>query len=334
MIRRSESGRLLAAALAAAALAACADDGTRTLSEPFDPAAVQADQRALEQVLSSDALAAFEALGLRVERERPLRVVGAAGVPVISDESRGVTFVYDPVQDRYVPDAGRAGAPETGVRFILYDVDAASGRPDVTREVGHADLIDEGDDTPDGPALRFVVTHTGEVVLDYAVAASGGEDAGSVAIDGTLGAGVDRLDFDIDLEGRREAGRESADLAFALEMPERDFAAVARVANVHDTGEDTGEVVLTVRYDGVTFGVELNGSRSLLEGTFSVDGEPFAVVSGDPADPAITRPDGSPLEPEQVRALVGVLQLQEHAFRLLGDLMRPAGDIIHLGIVL
>ncbi len=86
--------------------------------------------------------------------------------PIISGWHRGTTFVYDPATDDYTPDLMREGAPDTGVRFILYELDE-SGVPIVGEENGHADLVDEGDGSVEDIVLRLTVVHLDAIVLDY-----------------------------------------------------------------------------------------------------------------------------------------------------------------------
>lgn len=110
----------------------------------FDAQAALEDHQALDLILESDAMEAFRALGAGitfqgVARESELGP-GPLNDPIISIFRRGKTFVYDPDLGRYVIDQDREGAPDTGVRFILYQ-SGVGGKPDPTAEVGYADLI-------------------------------------------------------------------------------------------------------------------------------------------------------------------------------------------------
>jgi hypothetical protein len=87
---------------------------------------------------------------------RPTRVGddGPLAGPIISGWHRGTTFVYDPAADDSAPDLTRDDAPETGARFLMYELDAA-GIPIVDEENSYADLIDEG--YPPEGVLQVVV---------------------------------------------------------------------------------------------------------------------------------------------------------------------------------
>ena len=157
----------LATIAAVSAFAAGCESSTGPdLESALDTDAALADYAALDAALSSAEFAGFQALGNRtpfgaspaaielvaamrapnsndggrafaLDMARRIQAAdatrGPAGAPIISDAHRGVTFVYDPVTDNYAADPERTGAPETGVRFITYEVDDA-GTPIVERE--------------------------------------------------------------------------------------------------------------------------------------------------------------------------------------------------------
>jgi len=167
--RRTSTVGLMAVALL---LGACDDATGPDPADTFDAEAALQDYRALEQILATDAFLGFRSLEGRtpfggsasmgvvaalagddprafafdlLDRVRVSATpAGLERAPLISDRTRGSTFIYDPSTDDYTLDPDRDGAPTTGVRFVLYEVDGR-GTPIVEREIGYADLIDEGD---------------------------------------------------------------------------------------------------------------------------------------------------------------------------------------------
>ena len=123
--------------------------------------------------------------------------LSAARLPLISAENRGKTFVYDADNDRWVIDPALTDAPATGVRFIIYEPSGAE--PDPTQPIGHADLIDLGDDF-DGIALRLLVVAGDLTVVDYETTLTGADGSGRITVDGFLQNTRDRLDFEIDVD--------------------------------------------------------------------------------------------------------------------------------------
>ncbi|MCL5460153.1 hypothetical protein M3M33_16060, partial [Loigolactobacillus coryniformis] len=76
--------------------------------------------------------------------------------PTLSPRYLGQTLVYDMVTDQYVVDPKRTGAPRNGVRFIVYEVNGEQ-RPNPAREIGYADLLDEGPASGEAQVLRLVL---------------------------------------------------------------------------------------------------------------------------------------------------------------------------------
>ena len=71
-----------------------------------------------------------------------------------------------------------------------------------------------------------------------------------------------------------------------------------------------------------------------VSGGVDLDGNNFVRVSGTPDDPQFTRPDGSPLRPIEVLALLRIVDLAEDVFDLVEDLVDPVGEILALGLIL
>jgi len=358
--RRSHIAALLALALVAGGC----EMGTEPLVEDtFDTQAALEDYEAMQTALQSEAMAGFQVLagrspfgrssaGIAIAALRPLRdaddgrafaldlahrlVRADAGPtlsPIISDRHRGKTFVYDPVTDDYAVDPDRTGAPATGVRFITYAVDNA-GYPIVDEETGYADLIDEGDGSAEDIVLHLQVVEGGSTVLDYRTSLDDTDGAGRLTVAGYLeGDGV-RLDFDIEAAGSESAGKSVLDLAFEMRVDARDFAITGGVSGVEDGAEGEGDVNVTVRHRQASIEVDVRGAEGQLDGTFYLNGNLFATVTGDAEAPTFAGAGGDPLTGPEFLVLRQMLDTVEDVFDFLEDLVDPVDELVVLGIIL
>jgi hypothetical protein len=359
--------RLHVLVCALAAFAAGCESTAPQIEAPLDTDAALADYDAVESLLASPDWEAFRALSGRtpfsgspaaVEAvaalDAPRTLGGArafaaqvtgglAGVardggpsasPIVSEAHRGATFVYDVHTDRYVVDPEREGAPATGVRFVLYEVDAA-GVPVVDVEVGQADLVDEGDASAEDVALHLVVVVEERTVLDYRTTVDIGFVWGEVTVRGFLqGEDGVRLDFDIEARGAQSPAGGTLDVTFDLEVESRGFAIHGSVSGVENGNEGEGDVELIVRHGRYTIEVDVTGAAGQLDGSIFVDDELLATVSGDTADPTILSGDGDALTYAEVLVLHRVLDTVEDVFDLLEDLVDPVDELLLVAIVL
>jgi hypothetical protein len=362
--------RLMTVAVMVGTAAACekgdvgvGPDGPDT----FDAQAALADYAAVDAILGSAAWKSFEAMGrnaslAQVGSGPAFAVAGAtqlravedaadardfavawvevagginasiAGSPLISSEYRGTTFVFDDAADEYVP-SERTGAPANGVRFILYETDA-SDRPIVENEIGHADLIDEGDASVEDIALRLLVVVDGTTVLDYATTLDESGANGRVTVDGHLTDGVDRLDFDIDVRGTGVPEDRRLDIDFEIRVDNRDFAILGSVLGMDNGSGESGAVDISVRHGPASLRVDLSGSDTAIDGTFFLNGEVFATVSGDPDNPTFEGADGGDLTFFEVGVLHEMVRVVEGVFGLFEDLVEPIGGLVLIAILL
>ena len=208
--------------------AACKDSiGPKSLA---DPQATTAQMATLDTLFDISALNSFSALSGEIAPVAPARVAtlralaavsnplartsalrpyvqGAEAaqtvrrlLPTLTDanaaalfppEVVGKTFEWNDTTNMYRPTA-RAGAPSTGVRFILYAVDPFTSLPVVPLvEVGYVDLDDES--TASVAKVHVTVAGVGgvPVYVDYVVTLSGSESSARITSTGyiTNGAG-------------------------------------------------------------------------------------------------------------------------------------------------
>lgn len=314
----------------ALALAACDTAAGPEAADPFDAQSVTADYAAVEAILGTAAWDGLSVLARAGSTAAPAAGPAAApaAAPIISDASLGSTFVYDADAADWVVDPDREGAPADGVRFIVYD--EVGGVPDPSSERGWADLIDEGEGSAEDVALRLRVHVDGRLAMDYAVRADEEAGAGRVDVTGFVaGDDGERLDFDVALEGD---GQGSNALDFDLSVESRDFAVEGTARG--DDATDDGSVRLAARHRLHALDLDLESMNGSMSGFINLDSRPFVQVSGPSADPEFTRPDGTPLRPIGVVALLQVVDFVEDVFDLVEDVVDPVGDIVGLGWVL
>lgn len=356
----------MALAFLTGALVAC-DTGTGpgSLAE-FDAEAALEDYRTLDRVLGSEGWKGFLAMGGAVSLEtfgpaveialsapRDLRGLRdgsgaralatrllaagarphAAAAPVISPQNRGTTFVYDATLDRYVADPQRAGAPADGVRFIVYR-ERSGGRPDPAQEIGHADLIDEGDGSSVDIALRLVVVQGDRTVLDYRTTLDENGADGSITVSGFVRDDNDRLDFDIAARGSERPDRSALDVEFSMGVDNRDFEIVGAVSGAEEGRSESGDIDVQVRHGRESLRVDLTGTGTSISGTVHLNGDTFATVGGDPDAPTFTSGDGDPLTHPELLVLYRVVDVVEDVFDLFEDLLDPLDEIVLLAVIL
>ena len=365
-MRKNRLSRLATMAALGMFAAACDSSTGPDLEMALDTEAALADYAAMDAALGSAEFAGFQALGSRtafgaspaaidlvagmsapnhadggrafaLNLARRIQAAdatrGPAAAPIISDTHRGVTFVYDPATDDYAADPERAGAPETGVRFITYEVDE-TGTPIVEKETGYADLIDEGDGSAEDIVLHLTVVENETTVLDYRTTLDENANRGALTVHGFLhGDGV-RLDFDIEAVGTETEAHTTLDVAFDLRVDARDFSITGNVSGIEEGTEGEGDIDVTVRHRSESIRVDMNGSDGMLDGTFFLNGDIFATVSGPADEPTILGQGGEPLTFGETLVLHRIVDVIEDVFDFLEDLVDPIDDLVILSILL
>ena len=311
--------------------AACDNTAGPEADETFDARTAVDDYAALEGILSTADWQGLGVIAKAAPAGAPSRIGGVAGgpagAPIISDHSRGSTFVYDAEAGDWVKDPDREGAPSNGVRFIVYE--EVAGVPDPSRERGFADLIDEGDNSVDDVVLRLQVTEEGTMTMDYGLQVDETAGRGFIRAQGFVHGDEGRLDFDVELEGSETGPNE---IVFDLAVAERDFTVRGNLVGSDDS--DDGEVHISAEHRVNSLDLDFVALAGEVSGGVDLDGNNFVRVSGTPDDPQFTRPDGSPLRPIEVLALLRIVDLAEDVFDLVEDLVDPVGEILALGLIL
>jgi hypothetical protein len=238
--------------------------------------------------------------------------VTAASIPA---EYLGVTFAYNVDTDQYEA-SELSGAPENGVRFLVYAVNPISGliiEPLV--EVGYADIVMT--ESASAVTVRVELVSSGVTYLDYLVGVTGSANSATISVAGYISNGDDRVNFDLDTHLTSTAL--TAD--YVLTVPTRNGFRLDFEGTITETSSDS-----RLEARGAHGTVVVTGEHSGTSGTFevTVNGEPFATIDYTQGqDPVITGADGQPLTEEELEALRNVFQVFIEGFDFVEDLIDP-----------
>jgi hypothetical protein len=216
---------------------------------------------------------------------------------------------------------------------------AGNGKPDPSAPLGHADLIDGGDTSEEEISLRVVVVEglvpPGDTILDYSATLDVMQQGGKVSVAGFLRGHEHQLDFDIQIQGSAQPGQATMDVNFTMGISSLDFSIVGSVTGVVEDSGALGEVALTVRHGtDASFQVDVEGTESSIEGTFTLNGALFASVSGHPDTPTFTGASAGPLTLVEALVLRQMVDSAEDVFDLFEDLLDPMDELILLALIL
>ena len=347
--------RSLAALALTALVAGCGGDSTAP-DAPFDPAGTSSDIDAMQASFDSPAMAGYVAASGAISgtlgasaaaaavRAVPTKALIAGGKPAaghyaatvakayvrpsggiqpslstaaIPAEYLGVTFTYNADTDQYEP-SDLTGAPEDGVRFMVYAVDPISGVPiEPLVEVGYADVVVT--ETASAATVRIELVSAGVTYLDYAVGVTGSATELTVTVSGFVSNGDDQVNFDLD----NHLTSTSVGVDYNLTVPTRGGF---RIDFEGDATE--GSVTSTLEARGPHGTVTISGTQTSTSGTFEVqvNGELFATVTtSESGPPVITGADGEPLSEAELEALQAVFAVFLEGFDFFEDLFDPLG---------
>jgi hypothetical protein len=301
------------------------------LTGPGGPAPLAASVRPmLKGAAAAPAEATVATLSLVSDVAQALRQRAATSpeAKVIPPSVLGTTYVFDPEKHCYVPDPERTGAPENGVRYILYAVNPFTHEPVVSAEIGYADLTDEGNDTPNTAALRLVAVSGDVTFVDYRVSLAGSDGSGELAVEGTFFDGHKHLAFVIHVLGEQSAEGQALAVRFRLAVPEDDFSLVNEARAVAKDG--AARVHQAIAIGDHRFVIASVHTADAVDATVTVDGALFATIHGDASTLTVVGADGEALSQEQRVALWRLLGMFDAVSRLLHCLLVPVNALFAL----
>jgi hypothetical protein len=347
--------RLGVFALAISIFAACDEDPTAPTGSDLDPlAAEQALDQASSQFFENNdavlSLAYFGdfmigALGADVTAVDLVTLAKADRLQTIPNMLRtsvaegmsdspqripvgalGITFVYNPDTNQYEP-SGLTGAPENGVRFMLYAVDPILGLPiedpDLI-EVGHIDIVDSSSFPTVNIGLEAVINSVG-TVMDVAVTGQLSQTAVNIDLEGYLSDGSDQLPFTLSLD--------ATETNLSTEF---DFSTAGFDVNLALTGveESDGSISFEIT-DGtniVVFSLIVAGGV-IQDGSGIVFGtDQIVAMSGTLDNPTLTLSNGD-LTQEDLTALQNLFEAMEGIFEFFLGTVNFALFLIILGLI-
>ena len=348
---------MLATAVVALGLAGCSgDDGPSGPTTPFDPDAAAQAAAELESRLDvdSDVMLSLQLVSPALEAEggalvqllpggvaRPAHPFNAqlmvdpsfAMEPIFPSNFLGTTFEWDEGLGRYAMTA-RAGAPATGVRFILYAVDPFTGEP-VTplNEIGFLDLTDEGS----ASATRLgVYAETSEISrLDYDVTASYallGDNVEATATGaGFISDGTVSLVFNLVQTVAFNTVTETmrVDMLYDLRMDDEEVRVVVDVGSDIDLSQTdiSLDVMLTVTDGGNVTVLDVTvDATDNLTGSIVHNGLTVALMDGSTSAPVFTNGNGDPLSSAEAAALTEVFDVVDDVFDFVEAVFEPFGS--------
>ena len=261
-------------------------------------------------------------------------VAPALALATLPDTLRGKTLEYSCATGSYAATA-RPGAPAAAVRFMLYSTSSNGGLiacPAV--EIGRADFADSSAG-PGQPGLHVVAAdQAGTRYVDYVVGGSAPAPGTSLTASGTVSDGTTPLDFHLTLNVAVSATalNGTADVTLvgighAIEVTEHDDISL-------QNGSGRENIDMTMKAGGETARLvgsnTISSSTSSLNLALSVDGAPFATVTGSVPAPSFNGPDGKALTGDALTAAQAIFRMPIQLSSRLGGLLNPAEILLGL----
>lgn len=351
-LKRSKT--LASAGLLLLALSACTDSTTGPAREAFDPVTTSQDIQIVEDAFDTPIYNSMESLG------RAFRIPGAnlgssaaslaassvgtdanygdvvriseaimnsfssPQVILIPEQYRGLTLVYNPETEDYEVDESLEGAPDNGIRFILYAVNPLS--KDIAlplTEIGHADLLDESTET--AGTVRIIAISGDIEFMNYTVSLTGTALNPSVQILGRVSDGTTVVELDLTNSASINIGGATVSLVYDIAIPSRNFEISATLTIEVSVQTEQTTVTIDVRFTEGRDSVQIAGTIVNDVGTLEVlvNGDVFALVTQSGDGFSVTGADGSDLTLEQARALEEITDGLQEVFDTFDTFFEP-----------
>ena len=346
--------------LAVTAFAAACGDSSTGPGGTFDPEATRQDIETLTSAVETDEiLAGLGLIGRSLGRQLGSPSIVSAGMqiaptvdhlrgfalqgggsaaPIFPSNLLGVTFVYDEMTGDYVA-SSRTGAPSNGVRFIYYAMNPVTGQPVLPLvELGYVDLIDLS--SPSSTRLQVLLVDTSgatpATLVDYFVDGSftlnGTTLSVTLVADGFISDGTDQVDFVFSQAGSFTEGASTFDLTvdYDVAVPTRNVSlAMTGSAAFPVDGDEPGsaDFIVSISDGENTAVLSVEYADGNFDGTITYNGTVVIVFSGSEDSVTFSRPDGTELSEEEIRALEEIIEVADELFDFAEDILSPMQEV-------
>lgn len=230
----------------------------------------------------------------------------------------GKTLEWNPVDEAY--EVGTLpGAPATGMRIVIYTVNAVTGEPNVNQQLGFVELTDES--TPQADRLGVLLTLGTATVADYLVTGIFGTDLRTIEAQGFIRAatGTGQVDFDFFQAYEPSTGT----LTIITDLVGNDGRSIHAgwQANAATASFDVG---VSVGRNDLLIQVGL-GATNAIAGGVKYNGETVGTVAGIITAPTFTGAGGRTMTAAEIGALDAIFHRALDAAGELSDaVFRPS----------
>lgn len=340
-------------------LAACSD--STGPNDDFDPSQSAEDFAAVDDAFNTDVYNSLSAMGegfgsvtaapaMAVElveaghlsvtspdtwQERgeaiaDLLASSAAQVILIPESFRGRTYEHN--ADGWYHSPARTGAPENGIRFILYAIDPVTHQA-TDLEIGYADVMDESTNTE--AIVRLQVFSGEDEYVNYTVTASGLVGSLSVEIDGSVTDGITQVDFTLSHSFEATFATARAEFDYVIEVPTREFSVEAYMLVELDAGTESGSITIEASFRQASNTVVIAGTidSETDGGTLEVmvNEALFATITITPQSITVTPAEGE-LTAAHIQAFQDITEALDDLFDdAFDDLFNPVSWLFEFG---
>jgi hypothetical protein len=239
----------------------------------------------------------------------------------------GTRWVYNATEGQYVLADDHTGAPETGVRIMLYAVDPILHRiVEPLTEVGYVDLTDETDATADAVRISAFIGSTN--VLNYLASAARPTTGVTFSADGFVSDGSTQVNFELSVTLTLDTEQATIDyLIYEVDGS----ASVHLVVNV-DGLAGSMSVDLTVEHGDHTVVFHVEGNDLGLAGTVHHNTVLVVQISGTGDSPVFQDGAGDPLTGDQLHALAQMLDSVFDFLDSFDNLLVPAFLVLQIPV--
>ena len=243
------------------------------------------------------------------EAAQKVLATSAPAAVLIPEQYRGLTLVYHTGEGHYIVDEEREGAPENGVRFILYAVNPVTHEiTEPLTEIGYADITDEGTETT--AVLRLTVVSNEVTYLDYTITLSGLLVSPVFTLSGYITDGTERADFTLVHALTLTLAGWSVEIDYDIDVG--DFSMDVSI-EFEGEGDNPSTTTVNIEFSDGTNTVTVVGAVENHVGSFEVhaNGNLFATIAISNTGIVIVGSDGEALSQEEMETLEEILDIMD-----------------------